>query len=67
MEDDDLNLEEEMDFGSESDVTYVFYSKTDQAWMYSMQRPEGVEDVDFEVFVDVDAAYNAVQKRNFGK
>jgi hypothetical protein len=47
-----------------NEQAFVYFVESECCWQYSLTQPVGKIDVDFEVFSDVDAAYNVVQKRN---
>ena len=63
--DEELEVVERMNPGSEK--AYVYYSTREKCWKYSIKRPTGRVNVDFEVVPDVDRAYNLVQEKNFSK
>ena len=55
----------------QDDRAYVQLVKNDdpqgvatQIWMYTMQKPNGVEGIDFETMIDADEAFDVVNRRN---
>jgi len=61
--DEELEMVEHMpNIGREQ--AYVFFSTRQSCWIYVLKRPSGRVGVNYEVFKDVDQAYNVVQDRN---
>jgi len=46
---------------------YVYFCGREKCWKYSLKRPGGRVNVDYQVFRDVDQAFNIVQEKNFHK
>lgn len=61
--DEELEMVERMpNIGHEK--AYVFFSQRDNCWKYALKRPAGKVGIDYQVFKDVDQAYNVIQERN---
>ena len=65
-----LTADEELEFATMmpdigNERAYVHFCRREHCWKYSLKRPAGRVGVDYQVFRDVDDAYNVVQAKNF--